>query len=83
MHVLFLSATLWQSLGSPTRAAGAERALVAASALCIFDVVSRALALDNPLAMSLLLADDGVRILAKLRLYFFFEAASYMIDVGN
>ncbi|GLE02886.1 hypothetical protein PINS_up011750 [Pythium insidiosum] len=58
--LLMLLGSVWQSMEQPSRQFDSERALAALCGLAIFDAVLRTPALDNPMAISLLMeGGDG------------------------
>ncbi len=57
--LLLTYATVWQAVDLPPRGAECERALVASAALALFDRVLRTPALDTPLAVTCILAEEG------------------------
>eukprot|EP00624_Nannochloropsis_granulata_P005047 evm.model.NODE_35720_length_30909_cov_25.476009.5 len=63
--LLLTYATLWQAFDLPPRSAECERALVAAASLALFDRLLRTPALDDPLAVTAVMADDGGYYLAS------------------
>lgn len=60
IHKLALKfASMWQAIERPTRDFDSERGLVVSSMLCIFDIMTRQIAVTDPLILSELLWEDG------------------------